>query len=789
VDQNIGLYEPGTRGGPADVKGVEAVEKKFGVLPNQIVDLLALMGDSADNVPGVRKVGPKTAADLLKEYGNLEGIYENLESITKKALKANLIADKDNAFLSQKLVLLHTDLQLNTSLQDLKRKPYTLGHLQAFLIEYELHSLLQYAKKLAEEESSLNLASEKQDEAHPSTLSSEAHYQLVSSEEELSALCSKLEKAPILSIDTETTSLDTQQAELVGLCISWKKGDACYIPIAHQDTEDPNKPSSRNVSTALLQKYLGPVLRDMKKQFIFHNAKYDLPILERYDLAPSLSGPNQLIDTMVAAYLCNPGSRGNSLDKLAQEHFSHNMISIETLIGKKGKFQKSFSEVPVEEVFPYGAEDADVTFRLWDIYKEKLKRTELLNLFFDVEMPLLPVLQSMEAVGICLDTQGLRTLSQKMATELNSLKGKILEEAGEEFNINSPSQLGTILFEKLKLKTGKKTATGYSTDASVLQGLSGEHPIIDHILNYRELNKLKNTYVDVLPDLISPKTGRIHTSYSQTIAATGRLSSVHPNLQNIPIRTDHGKEIRKAFIAQGLEETKAGSYVLLAADYSQIELRVLAHLSGDPGLQEAYKKGLDIHAYTASALFHVPEEEVTSDMRRQAKVVNFGILYGMGPRRLAKDLGVSQSEGKAFIENYFSRYSKVTTFIEDTVEKARKQGYTETITGRRRYFPDIASSNVAVQKNAERMAVNTPIQGSAADLIKMAMIQLQKALLEQKLEAKILLQVHDELVLEVSQKDLEATKKLVVKIMENTTTLNVPLQVDTGVGYNWLEAH
>lgn len=786
VDDSVFLFELGKNGGTNVIVGAKEVKEKMGVPPEKIVDYLSLIGDSADNVPGVAKIGPKGAVELLETYGTLEAIYKNVGSISKKGTRENLIAGKDDAFLSKKLVILETALALPVTLDDLAYRGVNAPAMAAFLEEWELKSLLRFVpgvpKSGAETaDGPAGLIAETAASPLPIERPTNPRYVLIDTPEALDELARKLSAAPILAVDTETTSLDTKTAELVGVCLSIESGAGFYLPVGHVE--------GRNLPLAAVQQALKPLLDDPAKLLLFHNGKYDLPILSRHGLLPSgLETPGKLADTMVAAYLANPGERQLSLDDLALRHFAHEMIPIEALIGKPGrgpagKAQKTFAEVPIAEAVQYGAEDADITFRLWEIYGKDLEEKGLTRLYFDMEMALLPVLLAMEGRGIALDVPALGRLSIQLAEEIARLEKEIHALAGEEFNIGSPAQLQVILFEKLKLKPGKKTKTGLSTDADVLAKLEGDHDIVGKLLDYRESTKLRSTYVEALPTMVHPSTGRVHTSYSQVIAATGRLSSIDPNLQNIPVRTALGKEVRSCFIASAPDK------VLLCADYSQIELRLLAHLSGDPSLKDAYSRGVDIHTRTAAGLYKVPEDQVTSDMRRSAKVVNFGVLYGMGAQRLSAQLKIPRAEAARFIENYFASYSRVEAYIQSTVEKGRKLGYVETLSGRRRYLPDLLSDNRMHMENAERIAANTPIQGSAADLIKLAMIAIHKRLETSPLACDMLLQVHDELVFEVKKADVAEASALIKAEMEGAMHLDVPLVVGIGTGSNWLEAH
>lgn len=776
VNDCIYLFELGKQNEPSQVIDAAKVKEKWGVGPERIRDLLALMGDSSDNVPGVAGIGPKGAVELLETYGSLEGVLKNAGSIAKKGVREKILAHEADARMSLELVTLHCDLELPVQLQDLAYPGVNADALKEFFLEYELKSLLKLVPGAnGEKADGANAEAAPARSKDPETRSAGA-YTLVNTEEGLATLVAELARHPVLAIDTETTGLDNRTAGLVGLCLSAVPETAAYVAIGHD--EGPNLPLE-TVRSALL-----PVLEDPKRLLVFHNARYDVPILSRHGLLPkNWDAPGKLADTLVAAFLCNSGSRELSLDDLALRHFGHAMIPIEDLIGKGGKNkpQKVFSGVPQADACAYGAEDADFTLRLWNHYRGELEEKGQEKPFRDIEMPLLPVLLAMEDRGILVDKDRLRALSADMKEEVDRLERAIHAHAGRAFNVASPTQLQEILFVQLGLPAGKKTKTGYSTDAGVLERLVDAHPIVADILEYREVAKLRSTYAETLPDLIRPETGRVHTTYSQVIAATGRLSSVNPNLQNIPVRTELGRKIRGCFEA-------APGKVLLCADYSQIELRMLAHLSGDEALREAYRLGLDIHARTAAALYGVPEDAVTADMRRAAKVVNFGVLYGMGAHRLAGQLKIPYGEAKKFIDNYFATYARVDAYITETVTTGRKRGYVETISGRRRYLPELLSDNRVLRENAERIAANTPIQGSAADLIKIAMIRIHDILKDGKLPCDMLLQVHDELVFEVEESAVDEAAALVKREMEHAMALSVPLVAEVGWGKTWVDA-
>lgn len=825
VGPKVFLFEAGKQSQQAVVVGVEEVRAKWGVGPESIVDFLSLLGDASDNVPGVKGIGEKGAAALLAQFGSLEGVYARIDEITKVKLRENLERDRENAFLSKKLVTLHTDLSLPLGLDDLINQGLDVERVKAFLDRYQMPSLGKMLPAVGEsakgegkaarqtltgEEKpgtaenpvdSENLgASSSAAKPHGSAAVKSAardpeasgaagmqgslfagadrthEYRLVDDEEGVKALAETLAMSKVLAVDTETTSLNTREAELVGLCLSDAANRGWYISIGHAE--------GANAPLEAVQKHLKPLLDDAARTLVFHNAKYDLPVLARHGLLPlNLQAPMHVVDTLVAAYMGNPGERGLSLDDLALRYLGHAMIPIDALIGKggKGKPQLSFAQVSREQACEYGAEDADFTWQLWKIFEKDLRDKELLPLFRDLEMPLMPVLMEMEQKGVLVDVKGLKALGKRLNDTLFTLEKQIFETVGHSFNLGSTQQLGAVLFEELGLKHGRKTKTGYSTDADTLEKLADEHAVIPMLLEYRELSKLRSTYVEALPQEVDPRTHRVHSTFSQTIAATGRLSSINPNLQNIPVRTEMGKAIRHCFIAPPGRK-------LLVADYSQIELRLLAHFSGDPALVDAYRNNHDIHTRTASAIYGVPEASVNGDMRRNAKTINFGVLYGMGPQRLSRQLQIPMADAKRFIENYFRTYSHVNAWIEETVAKARRQGYVETILGRRRYLPELAGDNRMLRENAERMAVNTPIQGTAADLIKMAMIHIAKRQEKDRLPCDMILQVHDELVFEVDEGAEEAVGEMVKHEMIHALEFAVPLDVGLGVGTDWINA-
>jgi DNA polymerase I len=732
------------------------VQQKFGVPPERVIDVLALMGDSSDNIPGVRGIGEKTAVKLIQDYGDLETVLAKAAEIKPKGVADKILANIDMARLSQELATIHLDVPLPYSPTALALRPRDAARLTALFQDLEFGSLVR------------QVAVHTEADHHG--------YQLIRSRVEFDRLCQTLRTLERFAIDTETTDLEPLKAELVCVSLAWLAGEAYCVPL--QFPEDPQPDDGDYVLKALK-----PILENPTILKCGQNIKYDMLVLSGHGI--ELQGVD--FDTMVASYVVNPSGRQHNLDALALEYLQIKKIPITDLIGS-GRAQRTMREVPIEDVARYACEDADVTWRLRDLLEAKLKETATWDLFQRVEIPLIVVLKEMEQAGVCLDVPLLRQMSQEMDRQLLTLTQDIHALAGEIFNINSTQQLGRILFEKLEihkaqgLKRVRKTKTGYSTDVAALEQFK-DHPLVQKMLEYRQLAKLKSTYVDALPQLINPRTGRVHTSYNQTVAATGRLSSSDPNLQNIPARTELGREIRKAFIAETADRC------LLSADYSQIELRILAHLSQDATLIESFRSGEDVHRRTASKIFAVPPEQVTAEQRARAKTINFGVIYGMGPTRLARENDIALGEAKRFIEAYFATYPGVHRYTVESINKAREQGYVTTLLGRRRYLPELFSDNPGIRVAAENMAINTPVQGSSADLIKLAMINIRERLQREGLSAQMLLQVHDELVFEVPVAELEGVKPLVVEEMERAIQLDVPIQVEVGAGRNWFEAH
>ncbi len=743
-------------------------QKYDGLTPSQLIDMKALKGDQSDNIPGVKGIGEKGAITLIKKFGSLEAMYENIDSNDiSESVRKKLLESKDMAFLSKQLVTIVTDAPVDFNLEDCAPRPYNKMAVEKKLHELEFKSLIQ---KLPPS------ISDDQNEILPENLLSDESYKLITDEISFQEFLKELREQKEFVFDTETTSLDPFNATLLGIAFSWKEGHAYYVSITNNEGDGLFREVFTH--TAWLAD-LKKVFEDPKVKKIAHNTKYDAEILLQYDI--HVQGLE--FDTMIAAYLINAGKRSYSLDTLAYDEFGHTMISYEDLVGK-GKQQKELIDVELTILSTYACEDADFTYRLFERYQKTLIDEELKILFETIEMPLVPVLISMESHGVLVDTHYLQTLSQEAQIEINSLEKRIYELAGQEFNIASPIQLQEILFETLEIPTTgiARTKTGYSTAASELEKLHDAHPIIPLIGEYRELTKLQSTYLDALPTMVNSKTGRIHTSYNQTITATGRLSSTNPNLQNIPIRKELGKKVRDAFIAEK-------GYSILAADYSQIELRLTAHYSQDPNLIEIFKKGKDVHTSTAALIHGIPESEVTKEIRSTAKEINFGIIYGLGSVGLAQRTGMTRSEAKIFIEQYLEKFKGIRDYTEQAVRDAQERGYAQTLFGRKRQLPDLASKNNMLKSAAERIAVNMPLQGTAADLIKIAMIKLHEKLPTISPKTKMIMQIHDELVFEVPDEDLEKVAEIVKKLMEEAYSFSVPIVVDVAIGKSWGQAH
>jgi DNA polymerase-1 len=756
VSPQVKIYSLRKVDNQQEILDAAGVQQKFGVPPERVIDMLALMGDSSDNIPGIRGIGEKTAVKLIQDYGDLDTILAKAAEIKPKGVADKILANIEMARLSQELATIHTNVPLPYSPTDLAPRPQDAARLTTMFRDLEFGTLT------------------KQFSAH--TPADHQGYQLIRSRTQFDALCATLQTLERFAIDTETTDLDALKAELLCVSLAWTTSEAYCVPLhfPEQDQVDDHD---------YVLAHLQPILENPAILKCGQNIKYDMLVLSCHGI--ELQGVE--FDTMVASYVVNPSGRQHNLDALALEHLQIKKIPITDLIGS-GRGQRNMREVPLEDMARYACEDADVTWRLRDLLAAKLTETATWDLFQRVEIPLITVLKDMEQAGICLDVALLQHMSHEMERQLLTLTQEIYDLAGERFNINSTQQLGRLLFEKLEIhkaqgvKRVRKTKTGYSTDVAALEQFK-DHPLVGKMLEYRQLAKLKSTYVDALPLLVNSRTGRVHTSYNQTVAATGRLSSSDPNLQNIPARTELGREIRKAFIAETDERC------LLSADYSQIELRILAHLSHDATLIESFRIGEDVHRRTASRIFGVAPEAVTADQRARAKTINFGVIYGMGPQRLAREINISLEEAKRFIEAYFATYPGVHQYTVESVSNARELGYTSTLLGRRRYLPELFSDNQGMRVAAEYMAVNTPVQGSSADLIKLAMINIHQRLRREQLKTQMLLQVHDELVFEVPLVELDAVKPLVVEEMERAVPLDVPIKADVGSGRNWFEAH
>src|SRR3989339_337230 len=751
VSDNIIMMDPKMQGEKELFMESTDVKEKFGVEPGRMVDYLALVGDASDNIPGVAKVGPKTAVELLAAYGSLEGVYDNIEKISKKGLRQTLVDNRDNAFLSKQLVTIKTDVPI--AADTFPYGPFDSQEYADLLRELEFNQFLKEAV------------------ASKGTASIAVHdYRTVIAMDPLEAFVQRARSLGSFALDTETDSLNMRTLNLTGISLSCAQGEALYVPLGH--TAGPNAQIDG------VRKMLAPLFADPVIVKAGHNLKFDMGVLQRH--AMPVAGP--LFDTMVAAYLLNPGTRQYSLDVCAFSVFSYSMQPITALIGEKKAGQIPFSEVPVDAATFYSCEDADFTYRLMAVYKEQLAAQGLDGLFKNIEMPLVSVLLAMEREGIAIDRAFLAELSVEYEKKLDALHREIIRSAGREFNINSPKQLAEILFNELKIAPLKKVKTGFSTDSEVLEQLAIEHELPRLIIEHREYSKLKSTYVDALPEKAGAQ-GIVHTSFNQSITATGRLSSSDPNIQNIPIRTETGRELRKAFIARSPDN------VLISGDYSQIELRILAHVSSEETLIEAFRNNEDIHRKTAALVFSIFPDMVSDTQRSMAKAVNFGIIYGQSAFGLSRQLRISQKEAQEFIDNYFASYPRIRGYIDRTVAFAQEKGYVETLFGRRRNLPDINSANRQVRQFSERTAVNTTIQGSAADLIKIAMINVQTLIDSGALAAKLLLQVHDELVLEAREADAAQVITVVREQMEKAATLAIPLKVDIGEGKNWLDAH
>ena len=789
LSENIFMYKPARAGEDPVIWGIPEICERYGIeRPEQLIDILGLMGDASDNIPGVPGVGEKTATKLIAEYGSIENLLQNTADLKGK-LKENIENNTASALQSKQLATIITDVPIVFEPEKLKISAPDMEKLKIIFDELEFRT---FAKRMLDDASraagqdvarenkvgaTMDLFSQLEaDELNPfqntnkKTLAETPHeYLSVAGESEIKALVQELLQYPSVCFDTETTAIDAHTAELVGMSFAVKPAHAWYVHL----------PDNYHECQQLLRLFK-PFFDNESIEKIGQNLKYDIAVLRWYDI--EVKGP--LFDTMIAHYLIEPDQRHN-MDVLAENYLNYSPVSIETLIGKKGKNQGTMRDADPEEVKEYAAEDADITLQLKHVFEPLLEKSQLKDLFHQIEMPLVPVLAAMEAEGVRVDNEILNLIGNELELEIKQIECEIYGLSESTFNIASPKQLGEVLFEKMGLTTNaKKTKTGqYPTGEEVLSKMIHAHPIVQLILDYRSLTKLKSTYVDTLPNLVNPRDGRIHTSYNQAVAATGRLSSNNPNLQNIPIRTERGREIRKAFVPRNK------NYILLAADYSQIELRIIAHLSGDTAMIEAFNQGLDIHTATASKVYNVAIEDVTKEMRRNAKMVNFGIIYGISAFGLSERLGIGRGEAANIISSYFREYPGIKAYMNTQIELARKNGFVETMLGRRRLLRDINASNSVVRGFAERNAINAPIQGTSADMIKIAMIKIHNHLKENNMQSKMILQVHDELVFDAHRDELENVKKIVIESMQNAVKLSVALETEVNTGENWLEAH
>lgn len=761
VSDNIKIYNPKGSSGEPDRYGPDEVKAKFGVYPDKVTDKLALMGDSSDNVPGIPGIGPKTADSLLEQFGSLDSVLENYEAVKAKGTRQKIADHSDSARISRELVIIKTDVPVEYNLEDIRKKEINYELAKDLFLQLEFNRLL---KSLLPESDTADI-----EETAPAATA--ADYRRLSSVNELKDLVKRLSNVKEIAVDTETTSLDALEADLVGISLTDRARIGYYIPLGHTTDSDMNLP--RDESLKLLKK----LFENPRVQKFGQNIKYDFHVLRRCGIEIAPIG----FDTMVASYVIDPSARDKSLNFLAMKYFDYQMQPITDLIGS-GKNQKTFDTVPVDKATFYAAEDADYTFRLRGELAPLIDDHGMNNLYYNIELPLISVLADMEFEGIRIDTGFLGKLSGEMETRIDRLKKKIYSVAGTEFNINSTQQLSHILFEKLGLPTKGRTAkkTGYSTDVKVLEELAELHEFPKLVLDYRQLTKLQSTYIDAIPRLVRKDSGRVHTSFNQTIATTGRLSSTDPNLQNIPVRTEEGREIRKAFIPRDT------SHVLLVADYSQIELRILAHYSEDKGLIKAFRNREDIHARTAAEVYGVDIGKVTPEMRRAAKTANFAVIYGVTAYGLSQQSELNLEESREFIDTYFERYPGIRDYMEKMKKTARDIGYVTTLFNRRRYLPEIHSKNFNVRQFAERIAINTPIQGTAADMIKVAMIKIHRKMAGMR--SKMVLQVHDELVFDTHKDELSTVREIVAEGMEKAMKIKVPIVVDLGVGDNWLDA-
>lgn len=786
------VVRPGKMSDEAILYDKQKVVDELGFEPKNMVDYLALIGDSSDDIPGVAGIGPKSAVPLIQKYGTIENIYKHIEEIEKAGIKKKLEASKENAFISKELATIFCEVPIDFDFEHAKFTDPDFDKLKEILFELEFKSI--YAKLIKYYQTNVSSDSNEVNSDKVTNADTEidfsneamnlfdekkVKYHLIQKENEARKLAAKLLDVPLFVFDTETDGLNTFEVKLAGASFCIKPDEAYFIALNPFDDEPglfENKLTDR-LPVSIFVKIFKKIFENNEIKKVCQNGKYDIAVLRSIGINVN----NFYFDTMLASYILDPDQK-HGMDALSEKYLNYSPISISNLIGEK-KDPKKIFDVDAAELSNYAAEDADITFKLYEVLDEQLKKQKIEKVAYDIEFPLVPVLEDMENEGIKIDTAALNQFSKDLQILLDNYTSEIYKVAGNEFNINSPKQLQEILFTKLNLATGRKTKTGFSTDARALENLRGEHEIVDMILNYRQAAKLKSTYADALPNMINKKTGRVHTSFNQTVASTGRLSSVDPNLQNIPIRTEMGKEIRKAFVPRDK------NYKILSADYSQIELRIMASICGDEALIKAFSEGEDIHRSTAALVFNVNPEDVTPDMRRKAKEVNFGILYGIGPFGLKTRLGVTQTHAKEIIDTYFKTFKRVREFMDSSVRFAQENGYAETLSGRRRYLKNINSSNRVVRQFEERVAINMPIQGTAADMIKLAMINIYNELTKRKTKTKMILQVHDELLFDAHKDEIDKLLPVIKKLMESALPLKVPIVAEIGIGDNWLDAH
>lgn len=799
VTDHIKILKPATKGGGLDVVDYPEVREKFGVRPDQVIDVQALIGDSVDNIPGVKGIGIKTAFPLIEQYESLEGVYENIDEIRSKSVKAKLAEHKEMAFLSKQLVTLKRDCPIEFNFDDYEFKDTNFEELDKFLAHEGFRTLRTRWFDRSGKTGTVAIPEIEEGAVLETIESIDNDYKMISTHQELADLIAEIEKHDVLSVDLETSGLSKNECNIVGIALSFKEKTGYYIPVIDNSELELIKPQNKSLfeqeeidenymnrklradkslSINYVVDMLKPILESDKIGKCGQNLKFDQYILMRYDvlIAPIV------FDSMIASYVLNPDEKLN-LDALSEKWLGYKPVSIKSLIGDKKKDQKSMADLNPEDISAYACEDADLALQLKNKMEPSLLGSSQEKLAYEIEFPTITVLNKMEMNGVSIDIDALEELQAEISKRLDTLEEAIYDEAEEQFNINSPKQLSEIMFEKMGIPAVKKTKTGYSTNEQVLSQLAPMHTIAELVLDYRQLSKLQSTYVESLPRMVFDGTDKIHTTYNQAVASTGRLSSTDPNLQNIPIRSDLGKKVRKAFIP-------SEGNILLAADYSQVELRIMAYVCGDEKMLQGFINGDDIHAATAAVLYDIPQEKVTQDMRRIAKTVNFGIMYGLGAYGLAERLGISRGDAKDIIDNYKEKYHGIIKYMDDTVDTARIKGYAETLCGRRRYFPNLNSSNKMLKNADERAAINMPIQGTASDMLKIAMINIDQEMTKRKLKSKMILQVHDELVFDVVQSELEELRELVIDKMRTALPLgDVPVVVDTGTGINWFEAH